>query len=94
MGQLSTCEECEAITWELAEAYLNAWSASDRGTQAAWTAVYKMIGGTEADVERAEELLPKARPVNLRVKQILRRKFEHQARTGHKVPSPFGSKGF
>jgi hypothetical protein len=89
MASSLPCIECEAIARELAEAYLNAWSASDRGTQAAWKALYKMVGGTEADVERAEELLPKARPVKLDIGEILRRKFEHEGRTGHKVPRPF-----
>lgn len=73
----------------LAQAYLDAWCSSDRGTRAACKAVYGMIGGTEADVERAEELLPTAKPVQLKVSHILRRKFQHEGLMGHKVPRPF-----
>lgn len=89
MSSSPSCAECEAIARELGEAYLKAWSASDRGTQAAWSAIYKMIGGTETDVERAEELLREAKPVSLNVSRILRRKFQHEARTGHKLRRPF-----
>lgn len=89
MGHLSACAECEEIAWALAQAYLDAWCASDRGTRAAWKAVYGMIGGTEADVERVQELLPAVKPVHLGVNQILKRKFQHEARTGHKAPRAF-----
>ena len=53
------CKECRAIAREVAEAMADAWISSDEQTQKAWLAVRKMIGGTEEDAERAEELAGK-----------------------------------
>jgi hypothetical protein len=50
------CAECEAIAKELSEVYADAWASSDEETKEAWLAVYGMIGGTEDDAEKAEEL--------------------------------------
>lgn len=56
-----SCDECEAIARELAEAYAEAWASSDQHTKDAWTSVYKLIGRTEEDAERAENLAPSAK---------------------------------
>jgi hypothetical protein len=80
------CDECQAIRRELTEAYAEEWASSDKSTRDAWDAVYKMIGGTQEDAERAEELLPKAqfrdRP---RIRLVVQKMDEHMARTGHAV---------
>ncbi len=58
-------EECQAIARELGESLAEAWFFTDQQGKDAWLAVYKMIGGTEEDVQRAEELAPKANFGNL-----------------------------
>jgi hypothetical protein len=87
MNDPAPCDECQALHRELAEAYAEAWASSDERTRDAWDAVYKMIGGTEEDVERAGELLPTAtfrdRP---RVTLALQKAFMHKYQTGHAVP--------
>jgi hypothetical protein len=50
------CAECEAITTELGEVYAEAWFSCDGKTKEVWLAVYGMIGGTEDDAEKAEEV--------------------------------------
>ena len=51
------CQECEIIAQEIAAAYADAWASSDQKFKDAWIAAYKMIGGTEEDAARAEEIL-------------------------------------
>jgi hypothetical protein len=47
------------------------------------------MGGTEEDMQRAEELFPKARnEPNAEVVIAVRRKLMHLALTGHNVPYP------
>jgi len=53
----TTCQECHSIAEELAAAYADLWASSDQAFKEAWIATYKMIGGTEDDAERAEEIL-------------------------------------
>jgi hypothetical protein len=60
MNNLLTCKECEAIALELREAYADAWISSDQESRDAWIATYKLIGGTEEDAVRAEELVSSA----------------------------------
>jgi hypothetical protein len=87
MTNPASCDECEAIARELDEAYLEAWISSDQTTRDAWIATYKLIGGTEEDAARADELIPRARIRNpLRIRQALVKKFTHEARSRHKVP--------
>ena len=81
------CAECEAITTELGEVYAEAWFSCDEKTKEIWLAVYGMIGGTEDNAEKAEEVtrglelpgrgytgFPKAN----RIGQVLQRKFAHE----------------
>jgi hypothetical protein len=56
MGR-AACHECEMIAQEIALAYADAWTSSDQNFKDAWIATYKMIGGTEEDAVRAEEIL-------------------------------------
>jgi hypothetical protein len=89
MDKYARCGECQAIAKELGEAYADAWDSSDRRTREAWDAIYKLIGGTEEDAERAEQLAPTAvfrEP--LRINGALQTKFAHEARVGHKVDWP------
>lgn len=43
----SHCAECEAIALELAEAYVGMWDAASPQSRRTWSAVHKIIGGTE-----------------------------------------------
>jgi hypothetical protein len=101
MGSADECDECRAIAQDLRDAYADAWASSDQAVRDAWLATRKMIGGTEEDAQRAEELLkalPPAESYNARIPQSLSpdnpkyreallNMFLHFARTGHRVPS-------
>lgn len=82
------CSECQAIARELSEAYAEAWANADHQTREASLAVQKLLGGTEEDAERAEELVANAKPLDYRqrIQRALLKKYTHQARTGHKIP--------
>lgn len=97
------CEECEKIAHELEEALAELWLSSDENFRDAWRACGKLMGGTEEDMQRAEELFPKARNSqqavasklheyfferNGRVVAAVYRKLTHLALTGHNVPYP------
>jgi hypothetical protein len=87
MSDFVSCQECEAIVQELRDAYADAWSFSGQESKDAWVATYKMIGGTEEDATRAEDLAPAAQfREPLRINRAIHRKFAHEARSGHKVP--------
>jgi hypothetical protein len=87
MNNLTACNECTAIAQELREAYADAWDSSAQTSKDAWVATYEMIGGTEDDATRAEQLVREAHIPNApRIKQALLKKFAHEARSGHKVP--------
>lgn len=100
MGDRVFCRECEAIAEELAQAYADAWASSDPETKTAWIAVQRMIGGTEQDVERAEELARKfelREPSLAKIEdayfpgpfgKVLQRKFAHEAHTRHRISFP------
>src|SRR6266404_707961 len=51
------CQECQSIAEEIAAAFADAWESSDHKFKDAWIAARKMIGGTEEDAARAEEIL-------------------------------------
>ena len=60
--------------------------SSDEESRDAWIATYKLIGGTEEDSVRAEQLVSAAQFRDpLRINQALSRKLAHEARSGHKV---------
>jgi hypothetical protein len=97
------CEECVNIAHELDEAFAELWLSADQNFRDAWRASIKLMGGTEEDMQRAEELFPKARNSqqavasklhehfferNGRVVAAVRRKLMHLALTGHNVPYP------
>jgi len=85
-NRMCVCEECKAIAQELSEAYADAWASSDQASRDAWTATYRLIGGTEEDAERAEALVPAARFRDpSRINRALHNKFAHQARSGHRI---------
>jgi hypothetical protein len=94
------CRECEAIAIEINDAFREAWASKDQRFRDACTAAYRLLRGTEEDLERAQELLPKFKPdLNLsegvprftpnldlsRTGHAVRRKFAHEALTGHKI---------
>jgi len=87
MNDGAACEECESIGRELREAYAEAWLSSDQATRDALIAVRNIIGGTDEDVERAEELVASGRFQNFEgYRRAVRTMFKHLVRTGHKVP--------
>ena len=51
------CVECKAIAEELRDAFVSAWQESDQQSRDAWLAIRKLMGGTEENMLRAEELL-------------------------------------
>jgi hypothetical protein len=59
------CHECQIIAEELAAAFDDAWESSDHKFKDAWLATLKMIGGTEEDAARAEEILGGYRDIPL-----------------------------
>jgi len=100
MATSNDCDECRALAQDLREAYADA--SSDQAVRDAWLATQKMIGGTEEDAQRAEELL-KALPrterydtripnglflVNPKLRKVFRNMALHFARTGHSVRLP------
>jgi cytosine/adenosine deaminase-related metal-dependent hydrolase len=99
MAHPDECEECRALAQELRDAYEDAWASSDQPTRDAWRATYKMIGGTEEDVQRAEKLLealareerysaripPGFFPRFPKCSNTCRKMAVHFARTGHNV---------
>jgi hypothetical protein len=99
----TTCAECLEIARQINEAYADERSKVDpyapspstgtERTQAASRALQALIGGTEEDAERADELLDPFRyQLSPGVPQLrfppqilaaLRRGFQHTGRTGH-----------
>jgi hypothetical protein len=83
------CQECRAIAHDIRNAYLETWLTAGPEFRDAWLAASKLMGGTEDDVLRAEELFPKAQlKGSPKIADALRRKFVHEAVSGHKVPKP------
>lgn len=93
---------CRALAQDLRNAYADFWASSDQAVRDAWLATHKMIGGSEEDAQRAEELL-KALPQietydpripsaifrhNPRLLEVVRNMNQHLARTGHSVRVP------
>jgi hypothetical protein len=52
------CEECVNIAHELNEAFVELWLSADQNFRDAWRASIKLMGGTEEDMQRAEEYSP------------------------------------
>jgi|ERR1700693_2992017 hypothetical protein len=89
MSNHVSCDECEDIAREIAEAYRDAWISGDQAFRDAWVATYQLIGGTEEDASRTQELVSAAHVRNpLRINRVLHRKLAHEARSGHKIPLP------
>jgi hypothetical protein len=103
MAYPDECDECRALAQELRDAYDDAWASSDRAFRDAWLASYRIIGGTEDDVQRFEELLaalPREEMYSARIPRGFFPRFPrcrdafgkmalHFARTGHSVGVPF-----
>ena len=100
MATSNDCDECRALAQDLRVAYAEA--CNDLAVRDAWLATHKMIGGTEEDAQRAEELL-KALPqaerydtripqglslVNPKLREVFRNLALHFVRTGHTVRLP------
>jgi hypothetical protein len=89
MSAYAVCDERRKITQEVHEAWAAAWLSTDKEFRAAWLA---LLGGTEEDAARAEELFPKVNVKHAeRLRQAIKMKFSHEARTGHKIPLPWKS---
>jgi hypothetical protein len=96
----ASCPECWELAQQLNETFADVpgWpnaaspSASNDGTQTASDALRRLIGGTEEDAERADELLdtykyqslsyclPQLPPLAV---EAVRRSAQHAVRTGH-----------
>jgi hypothetical protein len=61
---MESCQECEAISLEYRSAYRDFWLNASAETRTAYQAVAKLIGGTEEDVVRVEDLALPFRTVN------------------------------
>jgi hypothetical protein len=97
MATSDECDECRALAQDLRDAYADV--CSDPAVRDAWLATHKMIGGTEEDAQRAEELLkalpqagaydPRISPAlfhdNPKFHAVIRNMTLHFARTGHRV---------
>ena len=80
------CDECIAIALEIRAAYLDTWMSADQDFREAWLAIRKLKGGTEEDVARLEELLPRARlRTSPRIGNAVLRRLVHETRAGHRV---------
>jgi hypothetical protein len=85
----SSCEECQSIARELNGAYAEAHSQE----RPAAKALYALIGGTEEDAKRADQLVLSYayQPASVlprlpnRLGEAIRRRRRHTARTGHKL---------
>jgi hypothetical protein len=102
MASSNDCDECRALAQNLRDAYSDALASSDQAVRDGWLATLKMIGGTEEDAQRAEELLkplPQAgrydthipqglSRVNPKLCEVFRNMALHFARTGHSVRPP------
>jgi len=100
MASCNDCDECRALAQDLRDAYADA--SSNPAVRDAWLATHKMIGGTEEDAQRAEELLkalpqaetydPRIPPTlfrdNPRFLEVIGNISLHFARTGHVVRVP------
>jgi hypothetical protein len=83
----TACDECNAIAREILDAFQETWLSAGQELRDAWAAIYKLRGGTEEDVLRAEELLRNARgKCSPRIGDAIRKRLMHEARTGHRVP--------
>jgi hypothetical protein len=102
MATSDQCAVCRALAQEIRDAYADVWASSDQAVRDAWLATHKMIGGTEEDAQRAEDLL-KALPqterydgrvpqgislVNPKLREAFQNMALHFARTGHTVRPP------
>jgi hypothetical protein len=102
MATSKECDVCRALAQDLGDAYTDFWASSDQVVRDAWLATHKMIGGTEEDARRAEELLralPQAETYDPRIPsmlfrdnpkflEVIRNMNLHLARTGHIVRIP------
>ena len=87
--QSAVCPECQAIARQLSEAYAEGCLRN----QTAKEALDALIGGTEDDAERADELLatyrfqaaPGLQDVPERIRVAIRQAGLHMIRTGHFV---------
>ena len=59
----NSCELCDAILREYRIAYLDFWERASEETRDACKAVGELIGGSEADLQRVEDRLPRFRPM-------------------------------
>jgi hypothetical protein len=102
MATSDDCDVCRALAQEIRDAYADLWASSDQAVRDARLATHKMIGGTEEDAQRAEDLL-KALPqterhdpripqgfsrVNPKLREVFQNMALHFTRTGHTVRPP------
>jgi hypothetical protein len=93
-------EECEAIILEYKRACLELWLDANQETRDACRAIrHLMGGGSDAEAACPQALLrpfepfrgpvsADAKKVKTPIAEVIHRKFEHQAKTGHYVKFP------
>ncbi len=85
----ASCRVCQAIAREINEKITETYAQN----QTAADALYKLIGGTEEDAQRAEELVPRYKydsdsgfpPQPQGLMRAVAKSYEHAALTGHKL---------
>ncbi len=84
----TSCRECEAIELEYKEASFEYWSNSSVEIKESWRLLRRLVGGTEDDVVRLEELPRPKVTGSSRVAEINARRIQHWKLTGHYVNFP------
>lgn len=80
------CDECLAIRKE----WLELWAAMDEPTREASVAIRALVGGTEEDADRAQELVSKAKiPAPSQAMVLIQKAYVHKMRTRHALPFKF-----
>jgi hypothetical protein len=85
------CEDCERLFRELREVFVEVQESQDGKLKEAASAVCRLIGGSEEDIERAEQVVPPLRATDLsdlkptRAGRAVLAIFAHRSLTGHKV---------
>jgi hypothetical protein len=90
-----SCEECAAILLEYERAYLDFWRSASEETREGCRAIGQLLtGGTEADLDRAREVLPPFTPFRpyasadawmgpSPMAELAIRRLQHTGKTGH-----------
>ncbi|MGB6944260.1 MAG: hypothetical protein WBE37_17800 [Bryobacteraceae bacterium] len=93
---MTTCDECEIIGREIKESLAELKRHLDLTEQDRRLAVEALLGGTEADALRFEELVSgplalEGAALSTRMNRAMGRKMWHETRSGHRIAwGPWG----